>query len=302
MRLLEKTGYAKSYQERFFFLGITARCGSTLLCQIFQETQACIAYAEPGIAHDLHIFTNKMESSDLESKDTKNYIKYSFMLLCKPVKGRNIVAHVMKFQPACSSFIQYLHGLFPDSRALFSYRHMRGFFGSYLKIATVLPIFVVIATLRAVNYKAYYNFLVSNGHRPPGKREYFASLQKLLTQRESEIFLDFCIAVADYLKAREQGCPIAGVRYEDLVAEPRTTLVKVFQHCHIPLELVARGLSAMERDSHKGSPLDQQNLVKHKNAWLHYQLSEDHQQDLKTLCQAINVPDLLHSEVLPGTL
>ncbi len=302
VRLLEETGYADSYKENLVFLGMTLRCGSTLLCQIFQETQRCATYSEPGIAHDLHAFGNQLESTNDESEDTKKYIKYSFMLLCKPVKGRNVVAHVLKFQPTCTSFIQYLQVLFPDSCALFGYRDVRSSFRSYLKIVLSLPITVITVILSLVSYKAYYNFLISNGHRPPGKQGYYASLQKLMTQADSLIFLEFCLPVADYLKAREQGCPIAGVRYEDLVAEPEATLGKVFQHCGIPLELVANALPAMERDSQKGSPFDQQRLAKYKNAHVPHELSEKHQQDLEMLCQAINVPNLLINEVLPGTL
>ncbi len=302
MRLLEETGYADSYKEHLIFLGMTLRCGSTLLCQICQETQKCVAYCEPGIPQDLHLFGDKVENTNSENDDTKKYIKYSFMLLCKPVKGRDVVAHVMKFQTTSLSFIQYLQVLFPESRALFSYRDVRSAFPSYLKIVPTLPLTIVLFALSLVSYKAYYNFLASNGHRPLGKRGYFDSLQKLLTQRESEIFLEFCLSVADYLKAKEQGCSIAGVRYEDLVAEPEATLRKVFRHCGIPLELVARGLPAMERDSQKGSPFDQQRLGKYAKAQSTYELNEKHQQDLKILCQATSIPDLLVNDVLPGTL
>ncbi len=100
---------------------MTLRCGSTLLCQIFQETQKCIAYSEPGIAQDLHLLGNMMKNNSSESEDTKKYIKYSFMLLCKPVKGRDVVAHVMKISTPSLSFIQHLQVLFPGSRTLFSY-------------------------------------------------------------------------------------------------------------------------------------------------------------------------------------
>ncbi len=302
VRLLEETGYADRYKERLIFIGMTLRCGSTLLCQIFQETQKCVTYSEPGIANDLHALGKHIENTNHESEDTKKYIKYSFMLLCKPVKGHDVVAHALKFQPTCTSFIQYLQLLFPDSYALFSYRAVRSAFTSYLKIVPTLPIIIINLALSMVSDEACYNFQVSNGHRPAGKREYFASLQELLTQRESAIFQEFCLPVADYLKAREQGCPIAGVRYEDLIAEPEATLMKVFQHCRIPLELVARGLPAMERDSQKGSPLDQQRLVKYKNAHIPQELSEKQQRDLKMLCRAIKIPDLLANEVLPGTL
>ncbi len=302
VRLLEETGYVDSYKERLIFLGVTLRCGSTLLCQIFQETQRCVTYSEPGIAHDLHAFDGQMQSTNRESEDTKKYIKYSFMLLCKPVEGHDVVAHIMKFQPTCTCFIQYLQVLFPDSCALFGYRDVRSVFRSYLKIVQTLPITVITVILSLVSHKACYNFLISNGHRPPGKQGYFASLLKQLTQRESLIFIECCLPVADYLKAREQGCPIAGVRYEDLVAKPEATVRKVFQHCGIPLEFVARGLPAMERDSQKGSPFDQQRLSKYKNTRIPYELSEKHQRDLKMLCQATNIPDLLINEVLPGTL
>ncbi len=302
VRLLEETGYANSYKERLIFLGMTARCGSTLLCQIFHETQSCIAYSEPGLPNDLHIFANTMASRNCESENTKKYIKYAFMLLCKPVQDRDTVAHIMKFQPGCSPYIRYLQVLFPDSRALFIYRDVRSAFRSYLKIVPTLPIVVVLAALALVSNKVYDKFLVSNGHRPPGKRDYFASIEKLLTQRESDMFYDFVPPVAEYFKAREQGCPMAGIRYEDLVAEPEAILGKAFRHCGIPLELVARGLPAMGRDSQKGSPLDWQAVAKHKNSRLSFELSDKLQRDLKTLCQEFSVPDLLVNEILPGTL
>ncbi len=274
------------------------RCGSTLLCQTFHQTHSCVAYSEPGLLNDLHIVL----SSNRESEDTKKYIKYAFMLLCKPVKDRGTVAHVMKFQSGCSSYIQYLQVLFPDSRALFIYRDIRSSVRSYFKLAPTRPYLVVIGALSLVSYNACYNFLVSNGHRPPGKREYFASLEKLVTQTESVLFVDLILIIADYLKARDQGCPMAGIRYEDLVAEPEAILRKIFRHCGIPLELVARALPAMERDSQEGSPLDQQTLAKHKHSQLSFELSEKHQSDLKKLCQEFNVPDLLVNEILPGTL
>ncbi len=298
VRLLEETGYADNYKERLIFLGMTLRCGSTLLCQTFHQTQSCVAYSEPGLVNDLHIVL----SCNSESDDTKKYIKYAFMLLCKPVQDRDTVAHVMKFQPGCSSYIQYVQVLFPDSCALFIYRDIRSSVRSYLKLAPTMPYIVVLGALSLVSYNACYNFLVSNGHRPPGKCEYFASLENLVTQRESVLFIDFVLNIADYLKAREQECPMAGVRYEDLVAEPEAILRKAFRHCGIPLELVARGLPAMERDSQKGSPLERQTLAKHKNSQVPFELSDKHRRDLKTLCQEFNVPDLLVNEILPGTL
>ncbi len=298
LRLVEESGYANSYRERFIFIGMTLRCGSTLLCQIFQETDKCITYSEPGVVNDLHQFGNDL-FSESDAQDTAKYIRSSFMLLCKPVKDWEVVAHAVKFHPVATCFIRYLQGLFPDSSAIFTYRDVQSVFSSYLTVVRLFPLALVAGLMNLWSFDANYNFLVVNGVRPPNKQDYYTHLKQMITKVESFIFIDVCLAVAEYLKAREGKFPIAGVRYEDLVAEPETTLTKIFEHCRLPLELVAKALPAMQRDSQKGSPVDQQRLSKHRRP---YKMSEEHRKDLKNLCQETNVPDLLNNEVLAGTL
>ena len=59
-----------------------------------------------------------------------------------------------------------------------------------------------------------------------------------------------------YLDMRNDGIDVAGVRFEDIVADPRDAVRRIFEFCRLsPPELVDLGLRAMNTHSQVNSPL-----------------------------------------------
>jgi hypothetical protein len=100
--------------------------------------------------------------------------------------------------------------------------------------------------------------------------------------------------IDQYLNLRSQGIPIAGVRYETLVAQPHAALAAIFRYCGLPLEQVAVARGAFAEDSQKGTPLSRETVGREPLA---PELLEELREFLRQY-PSIGRPDF----IAPGTL
>jgi hypothetical protein len=63
-----------------------------------------------------------------------------------------------------------------------------------------------------------------------------------------------CLIMGIYVDLRKKGGDdVVGIRYEDLVGQPRECLGRILEYCRLPAELVEPGLRGLEVDSQRNS-------------------------------------------------
>lgn len=99
------------------FITNTARCGSTLLTQMFESTGKVVCLSEPSA---LNVMTKVAE--DKEHKEgIDRLFRHTVRMLCKPTKN-NEVGYVLKLTGPAMPRLDHIATLFPKSKSLFMYR------------------------------------------------------------------------------------------------------------------------------------------------------------------------------------
>jgi hypothetical protein len=108
-----------------------------------------------------------------------------------------------------------------------------------------------------------------------------------------------CYAVAKYIQLQEQGLPICAFRYEDLLNDAKYSIEALFEYCHLPLDLVSKGLRAMAKDSQRNT-LVSRTIPRYSTKG---QMHEDQmKQILLDICTALNIPNTVGLINLHGTI
>jgi len=107
-----------------------------------------------------------------------------------------------------------------------------------------------------------------------------------------------CICQRIYQTLREAGVEIAGVRYEDIVADPTESMRTILRYCNFPEDNLEQCKKAMEFDSQAGSALSMTNLRKHPT--LQYEGANKEEAD--RVCDLFKVPHVDQELILPGTI
>ena len=137
--------------------------------------------------------------------------------------------------------------LYPDSRNLFMYRDVVKNSKSLYRMAYSLPsVFLAYKLGRlsgALTEQACESMNMFG-------RDY---RYRLRTDFDLGIIMN-CVLMRIYLDVRKSGkFEVAGIRYEDLVGEPRESIRRILEFCRLPAELVEPGLRGLEVDSQRNS-------------------------------------------------
>ena len=103
---------------KLIFMGVTARCGSTLLTRCFDETGRIKCFSEP-LAFKAIV---GMEAPHLEDSATLLKCCSFVNILCKPDRSRIIDAYFFKLDIFSTIFLRHLSQLYSDAYLLFMYR------------------------------------------------------------------------------------------------------------------------------------------------------------------------------------
>ncbi len=294
LRLVRETRYVDRYRDKIIFVGNTARCGSTLLCQILHSTQECVAYSEPGVVNDAYRFWTRFNDPA-----TRDFLKTSFMLLCKKPQNRHVAAHVVKVASSGSYLLPFLYSLFPDTPDLFMYRTAAAKLQSHTRILKSIPLVIPLGLAFYINDRLSDYLHVTFLLRPPGMSDYCRKLVKTTRGFFGPLLADYLFCIQGYIRSRDNGDNVAAIKYEDLVAEPTVTLGRVFSHCGIPTDLIPRTLGVFAVDSQAGSPLMGRALGRESQK---ASLTPQNREDMRRVCEFLDIPDLSNGADVPGTL
>ena len=112
-RLADSVGDPKG---KLIFISNTARCGSTLLSQVFEETNRVLSFSEPDALNAIGLYEGRMPQKELD-----RLVINSVRLLCKPIE-RQIDGYLLKTTAPTIDAVPMFMRLFPDSKQVFMYR------------------------------------------------------------------------------------------------------------------------------------------------------------------------------------
>ena len=238
-------------KAKLIFVQNTARCGSTLLVRIFENTGRCVAFSEPDALNAVAIYAgvNKWEENKLHQV-TKNVVR----LLCKPTKKvSNVAAYVMKLTSLSIDGAPVLKEVFPEAIQLFMYRDCLKVAQSLARATEVLP------TLKAAYDIAKFSprgtaFMVKQMGLPSDDVKVSAK------NHMHAAAIGWCIIMKKYMKLHDENVDIAAIAYEDIHDDPEHAIKTILKYCELPEEFAIKGMEAMDKDAQENSPLAAANL------------------------------------------
>lgn len=283
-RLADEVGAPRA---QVIFMGNTMRCGSTLMCQIFEKSERCLAFSEPDVINALHALKDK---TDVE--DFKHLTKSAVNLLFKPTKAQP-AAYMVKITGHSMNMLTTLCEIYPESIPLFMYRDGLPMMQSCSRLMQEEPIARVIsAVLELFPSLNHLALSLSGSHNDEIPK---AAADTTPFASTSYSWAAMCHT---YRKLREQGLPIVAIKYEDLVANPRQATEIIFQHCKLNSTSVDKALRAFQKDSQRNCVISRSNLRKHHTP----ELSAADKVHTDAICDYYKLPRIPEVCVLEATI
>ena len=246
-RLSDKVGDPKA---RLVFLSNTTRCGGTLLGQVFERTNKCVVFSEPGALQQIAKYELNQMSKEKLDKITRTVIR----LFCKRVKfPKEVVAYVFKPLAGTLEIMPAICRVYPEAKHLFCYRDIKIMANSCQKLRFVSPLLHLAwwagskstFIMKQISSKAG----VSNNSRR--------------TKLAHPLDLGFRIwglSLRRYLDMRQQGVEIAGFLYDDLIKNKRCAIENLFKFTGLPTELIDAAVKGLDKDSQTNSGVSTKDL------------------------------------------
>ena len=269
------------------FLINTSRCGSTILTQILENTDKCVAISEPdGLNILAKMYREKGDSPQLRSLTT-NYIN----LLCKPVKSpADNQAFFIKLATVTAIALPFFRKLYADANYLFMYRNVTDVAKSGYKITQVMPLLLTALYLGCFSETVVKHLLNELGISGEDFKMRYKDFLSMGTSA-------WCISTRQYFDLRANGVTgMRCLRYEDLIADPVYVIKEVLKHCKLPEELAELGVEAMKQPSQRKSLLNEGYRFKAP------ELTEKSRKNMNEILQRFRLPTLEGSEILEGII
>ena len=232
------------------WLSNTARCGSTILAQVFEKIPGTSLISEPDAP--THIgFMHKLKS--LSENDRKMLLKSTIRLLCKPRTGIERIC--VKSKGNCISMMKDVSNIFPDIKQIFMYRNCRETVASHLALLSAVPYSEVA---RICFDSKWLSFV-----KPFIRKDAELVFIRRLTEEESNNYDNtvemFTYMWANYMlvarDAMSRDTRILPVKYEDLMSEKNKTCKMIFENLGLDVASLNTALAAFGRDSQRGTVL-----------------------------------------------
>ena len=269
------------------FITNTARCGSTLLTQIFEETGECVGFSEPDAFNALANYKDKLPQDDLDK-----LLRNSIRMQCKPLLNRHISAHIIKVMPPLIEDVPTYLRLYPNSKQLFMYREGLKVAHSLVRVSTQVPLLALLLIATEIHPRLTEMTVEAMGL--PANEDFNIKLPSPL------IFCFYLWAgiCRKYLGLRANGYEIDAVKYEDLVKHPLEATKVIFKYCNLPEELAEKAINALNKDSQRHSPLSKKNIPSAKTL----QLTQEEKVTADAVCDQFGIPNIQEPCNLEGTI
>lgn len=237
--------------EHVIFLINIARCGSTLCSRALNNVPGVWSLSEPDIytrlAQDGYLSTTP---TDYTPDELVQLIQVGTRLLFRPPPRNGARVLALKLRSQASIHAHLYHRALPDASFVFLYRDALSWANSFYRMMRKFDIPAVLTGESRVTGWS----VTAPGQDP-------SSINALVDLEAEEVCLEDAFApgwafnMQTYLRHLQAGVPYLALRYDDLTADPQSTLRRLFRHCLLPEEAVIPALAAFEKDSQAGTPI-----------------------------------------------
>lgn len=215
------------------------RCGSTLLSRGLNAVPGVRSLSEPDVISDLAM----LRHWDPSREDEYGGLARS----CLRILGRSMPILVVKPRGGAIGLADLLQRQFPAARGVFLYRHAERWMDSmHAGFTPSLPSEEAMPT--------FLRYLLSQAPLLAG----FAAEHDRQPQLAEMYALTWLSVMDRYVELGEAGVPLLPVRFEDLTAAPRETLVDVLTWCGLPVTSADAVLATFATDSQTGTNLSRE--------------------------------------------
>lgn len=229
---------------------MTTRCGSTLMCQAFNEVPGVQVLSEPYVTLDIqrHYINNKWTKVETEA-----CIRSTVRLILKPVHKKRVDLICWKMAPFANNHNNTVMKYFPNFKWIFNTRTLKDTINSRVKMINSQPLYFNL-TGKYFSTSFWAHLAVNRENEI--LRDLIAGYQqsgfyfnRIYTPAEMMALGVFSF-YASYLENRKKYDIF--VLYEDLAKDPKGVMTNVFKAIGLDLKYLEAGLIAFKRDSQQG--------------------------------------------------
>ena len=243
------------------------RCGSTLISQALNAVDGVLSYSEPDV------YTQIAMLRHLDASRDEEYVR--LIRSCTRMLRRDAPTVAIKFRASGIHLADLLHQVFPDARSLFLCRNAERWLESMN--AGFTP------NMPGPEAEALFmQFVLAQA---PLLMPFITRHDRSATLAEAYM-LTWLSVVDKYLTLRGDGVPFLPVRYEDIKARPKSSLLELLTYCGLPVEGFDDAYDAFSSDSQEGTVLSQASRLQNPAPAL---LPEDYAQARAVLAEHATV-------------
>ncbi len=249
-------------------VAMTARCGSTLLVQMFSKVPGTRVLSEPNATVGIHEMRTQ---NKISPKESKALLKSALRLTCKCEPNSGVERVFVKLGTRQGIQLEDIQELFPEFKYFFNTRHPLPTLKSSLRGLKLFTEFLFVRLGMLMFMSETKNVKVTYREDLPHNKIFNDLILSHPTKKEKDVET---IVLGNYTQAilsclinkKVYGDRI--VLYEDLIRDPECVTKSMFDAMDIPHKYIPAALDAMKRDSKQGGsfstskdmPLDQEFL------------------------------------------
>jgi LPS sulfotransferase NodH len=280
---------------KLVFVYSTGRCGSTLLLKMLSALPGTRSISEPDSFTCI-----QAKNSGFSEADKINLLRSASRFTAQKALRPGTGMLIVKFRSQCTEQAAVVSSILPGIKLLFMYRDACKVSFSFLRAFSTMPPVNLIFDHRVPGFlKRIIAGEISKMVKNNAKQHYDAAYIDTLPNIGLMAIM-WVVQCKNFLALRAAKVNIAGVRYEDLVAEPKALVLALvkFLGRDVELKTIKHVLAKLTLDSQGDSALAKKSVAKNSGPDLRFS-DEDRACVLEVLSRhALNEPDI----VLPGTL
>ena len=265
-------------------LSNTGRCGSTIVGQMFESVPRTLLLSESDALTNLAFIRTEGELSNDEYEEALASV---IRITCKA--HPNTTRMCIKPRSQALIHMDTISRLFPEVKQLFLYRNVLETVSSFLHLSVVNPaqrllrLFADNDTFSAIVpfFRSFFIYIMCIRHE-----NQFKDPQNMITIEIVTTMWASSVVLAERIKKRDNN--LLPLKYEDLMANPQNFCEVLFKAVDIDVSMVKNALSALEKDSQKGTMFGERSTG--KDPWRHF--SDEDVTKVNTILSMYTLPNL----------
>ena len=272
-------------ENKVIILRNCGRCGSTLMCQMFDKTGSCVSLSEPSVMKSCRMLMDNLPEDTIRML-LQCSLKFLIRSFCDNKSDTTVI---VKLDSHESHLLPMLSPLLPNAAELFMYRDLVPMAFSFAKIMSVLAHPFIHLNL-AFNFPILYNHIMKKlgygAERYPNIK-----LFSFFTVG----FFEPALNCRRYLQHRLHEKYVGAVKYELLEADPIGQMQKILAVCGLPTSWAEGACEALKHDSQKGTQVAGRGVQTRE-------LNKTEINLCNTICDILKLPQFDEDFVLEGTI